>query len=338
MQKGCTFFRSGVIAGMIAATAFTFVYAQKLTGDTKGETAFPYRWVLSRYRGNPVLRAIPGTWEAEWFVAESVISVRDQIYMYYLGSDKGNRNSQLGIAFSKDGITWTRSRHNPIWKNAWDFLLRDVRVYQFGDSDFWLYYSDYDRHIDLARSADGIHWTNYRHNPVLNVSQPWESLIMQESVLKMGEQWLMWYSTYNGKPRVTGLATSMDGIAWVKHEGNPVIRLGAPGEWDDYSVFQPVVFHQDGYFHMLYTGSSKANPTGYGWGYALSKDGIHWLKSPDNPVFSPGPAGSWDAGKACCHPILRTASDRFNIYYGGAASPDDTYRGIGLVQARLVRQ
>ena len=101
---------------------------------------------------------------------------------------------------------------------------------------------------------------------------------MQQRVLRIGDKWYMWYSTYDGKPRVTGIATSKDGIHWNKYKDNPVLPLGKPGEWDDYSAFQPSVFLQDGCFYMIYTGSSKANPTGYRWGYAYSQDGVHWNK------------------------------------------------------------
>jgi predicted GH43/DUF377 family glycosyl hydrolase len=210
-------------------------------------------------------------------------------------------------------------------------------VYRFEGPEFWLYYSDYDFHLDLARSRDGIHWENLGQNPIMTPSQAWEDRIMQESVLKLGDFWRMWYSTYERKPRVTGTATSKDGIHWTKYEGNPVFLLGNPGEWDDYSAFQPNVFFQDGLFHMIYTGSSKANPTGYRTGYAWSKDGIDWTKSPENPVFGPGPAGSWDGGKVSCPTVLRTGPDTFNIYYSGASAPKGTYSGIGLVQARLHR-
>jgi predicted GH43/DUF377 family glycosyl hydrolase len=139
----------------------------------------------------------------------------------------------------------------------------------------------------LARSSDGIHWKNYEQNPILVPSQPWEHYVMQQRVLRLDRLWHMWYSTYGPKPRVTGYATSRDGTDWVKFEGNPVLPLGTPGQWDDYSAFQPFVFHQDDYFHMVYNGSSKRSPTGYRWGYAWSKDGIHWTKSPDNPIFLP---------------------------------------------------
>ena len=74
---------------------------------------FPYKWDLERHPRNPVLRAVPGTWEATWFVVDDVILMDSKFYMYYSGSDESsNRNSQLGLAFSEDGITWTRLPHD----------------------------------------------------------------------------------------------------------------------------------------------------------------------------------------------------------------------------------
>ena len=126
-----------------------------------------------------------------------------------------------------------------------------------------------------------------------------------------------------------------DGTDWGKFEGNPVLLLGTPDRWDDYSAFQPFVFHQDGYFHMVYNGSSKRSPTGYRWGCAWSKNGIHWTKSPDNPIFLPAEDGAWDGGKVSCPTLLRTGPDTFQIYYCGARTPSATYLGIGLVLGRL---
>ena len=299
------------------------------------QISFPYRWTLERHSGNPVLRALPGTWEASWFTVDDVIKVDGEFWMYYGGSDRGNKNTQLGMAISDDGVKWRRHPDNPIWESGWSHFLRDVRVYRFDISDFWMYYSDGDRHIDLARSSDGIRWENYMDNPVLERSQPWEDLLMQERILRINEKWYMWYSTYSGKPRVTGMAMSQDGVKWQKYEGNPVLTLGKPGRWDDFSAFQPNVFYRDGHFHMIYTGSSRENPTGYRLGYAVSRDGIHWEKSPQNPVFAPGNEEAWDGGKVSCPTLMPTGRHTFNIYYAGAARPDATYQGIGLARAGL---
>jgi predicted GH43/DUF377 family glycosyl hydrolase len=296
-----------------------------------------FRWVKMERHPQPVLRARPGTWEASWFGVDCMIRADGRMRMYYSASDVGNTNTQLGVAYSEDGIAWQRDRRNPVWVNDWQHFLRDVRVYRFeGIDDYWLYYSDGDQHLDLAHSRDGIHWENSPHNPILEISQDWEGLVMQPSVVRLGETWYMWYATYSrGKARNTGLATSADGIRWTKHEGNPVLVVGEDGAWDDYSAFQPYVFRQDGYFHMIYTGSSKRNKTGYRWGYAWSEDGIRWTKSPDNPIFVPGPAGSWDGGKVSTHQPLRTGPRTFDIYYSGAPEPGHTYVGIGLVRAEL---
>lgn len=247
----------------------------------------PFRWThMERHPENPIFRARPDTWESQWFIVDTVLQVDGRWWMYYDGAGPQDKKSTtLGLAFSDDGVHWERGKDNPIWTKAgnWSNFLRDVRVHRFeGEPGFWMYYSDGDRHIDLARSDDGIHWT--------------------------------------------------------KHAGNPVLPLGEPGAWDDYSAFQPWVFYRDGYYHMFYTGSSRSSPTGYQFGYAWSTDGIAWQKSPDNPVFRPSrEKGAWNAGKVSMHVVAETGDETFNIYYSGGVSPEATYAGIGLIRARLTK-
>ena len=308
----------------------------------KGPT---FRWVEFHRRSQPILRARPGTWEDNWFCMDKVIQVDGRMRLYYEASSPGsNKDMSLGVAFSNDGIVWERYEGNPIWKKQsggvqnWHHFLRDVRVYQFGPADFWMYYSDGDQHIDLAFSEDGLSWKNYEHNPVLAPTQEWEDLVMQESILRLGQtDWRMWYSTYQKKPRVTGYATSTDGIHWTKFEKNPIFGLGKKGEWDDFTAFQPTVFQQDGYFHMLYTGSDATNPIGYKWGYAWSKDGLAWTRSPQNPLFV-GVKGEWDGGKVTGHDVFRTGPETYHIYYTGAPATDAPKRGIGLIRAKLLKE
>jgi len=335
--------RCGLVAGryVLGLSAILAVVQATWAGEP---VAAPFRWThIERLPENPILQARPGTWESQWFIVDTVMKVDGRLWMYYDGAGPNDKKTTaLGLAFSDDGIRWQRHPGNPIWtkEGNWSNFLRDVRVHRFeGEPGFWMYYSDGDRHIDLARSDDGVHWKNIPENPVLKPSQDWEDLVMQESVLKRGPgQWMMWYSTYGRKARVTGLATSHDGIHWTKYQGNPVLRIGAPGEWDDYSAFQPWVFYRHGYYHMIYTGSAGKS-TRYEFGYAWSRDGIVWHKSADNPVFRvSAEKGAWDAGKMAMHVLYESREDTFFIYYSGGSEPNTTYSGIGAFRARLTKQ
>ena len=79
----------------------------------------------------------------------------------------------------------------------------------------------------------------------------------------------MWYtiSDVNRRFRLC-YATSNDGIVWEPYENNPVLDLGAPGEWDDYHVGYQFVLFEDGTYKMWYPGTDGSN-----WriGYATSR-------------------------------------------------------------------
>jgi hypothetical protein len=63
---------------------------------------------------NPVL--IPGTsgaWDAEHIQHPMVVKDNNNYYLWYVGYPSGG-TQRLGVAFSSDGITWTKSTGNPI--------------------------------------------------------------------------------------------------------------------------------------------------------------------------------------------------------------------------------
>ena len=141
-----------------------------------------------------------------------------------------------------------------------------------------------------AESLDGSVWTRYQGNPLpgLEPGLPgeWDDAGMNPStVLFDGAGYRMWYFAVKadggaGTWRL-GTATSPDGITWQK-EPNPVLVGGSP--WESVSVYFPeVVPMADGYA-MWYVGVSSSVAQ---IGYAVSQDGIHWGRWPDNPVLSP---------------------------------------------------
>jgi hypothetical protein len=106
------------------------------------------------------------------------------------------------------------------------------------------------------------------------------------SVLFDGTQYHMWFTTGSGTwaSWTIGHATSSDGTVWSKAP-EPVLVATEP--WEGDRVYSPEVVPIGGSLAMWYT----AYPSGADLriGYAVSPDGIHWGKWPDNPVLSPLP-------------------------------------------------
>jgi len=78
---------------------------------------------------------------------------------------------------------------------------------------------------------------------------------------------------------------------WTKYSENPVLDVGADGEWDDTYVAGPSVILNNGVYQMWYKAHDGSNGR---IGYATSDDAITWTKHPNNPVLDIGVDGEWD--------------------------------------------
>ena len=67
-----------------------------------------------------------------------------------------------------------------------------------------------------------------------------------------------------------------------------VLPKGQPGEWDSGFVMSPKVLYHDGLFHMFYIGGRNLAET-KAVGYAVSVDGLDWVKHRGNPVLELDP-------------------------------------------------
>ena len=109
-----SFSSNKVLAGALCSSCLLWPWPATTLGakpaaltPTDKETGSPYQWIMERHSENPMLRAVPGTWEASWFVVGDVLKMDDKYYMYYCSSDKGNKNSRLGLAIS---VSYTHLR------------------------------------------------------------------------------------------------------------------------------------------------------------------------------------------------------------------------------------
>jgi predicted GH43/DUF377 family glycosyl hydrolase len=224
------------------------------------------------------------------------------------GWNVNTSNSPGNLTLVPSPTDWVMYENNPVltegqlgsWDdyNAWaPSVIKDGPIYKMWytgvNSSLWPAWR-----IGYATSSDGLNWSKYP-DPVLSPdpSSSWESgLVITPSVIKKDGVFMMWYSgalTATGTNEKIGFATSLDGVNWTRVVTEPVLKNGAPGEWDSNVVTDPFVMFDGGEYRMWYNGN-----TGPGChaaiGYAESFDGVSWNKSASNPVLNPGPAGSWE--------------------------------------------
>ncbi|MBP9056353.1 MAG: DUF2341 domain-containing protein, partial [Saprospiraceae bacterium] len=132
-------------------------------------------------------------------------------------------------------------------------------------------------------------WERFAGNPLIapGPTGSWDALgatfasvIYDDRV----DEYRMYYHGYNSTYHQIGLATSPDGINWIKYSGNPIVPHGPSGSWDGTQTRVPMVW-KEGItdYRMIYTG---AGTTSGQVGYATSTDGINWTKYNANPVFN----------------------------------------------------
>jgi predicted GH43/DUF377 family glycosyl hydrolase len=76
---------------------------------------------------------------------------------------------------------------------------------------------------------------------------------------------------------------------WSRDTDGPIVRLGAPDQFDDTHIFAPCVASFDDKFHLWYSGSTGTVATRvFDLGLATSPDGRLFQKHRANPVFQFG--------------------------------------------------
>ena len=131
-------------------------------------------------------------------------------------------------------------------------------------------------------------WTRYEVNPVLakGADGTWDDegffkpsvLFLPDSEPDLSRGHKMYYGAYDGSDWHVGLATSGNGIDWVRYTdgGNPIpLLIGEGSGWDRKSIDCCEVFLDDGLYKAWYSGTDGFT---HKIGYATSTDGIEWQK------------------------------------------------------------
>jgi beta-1,2-mannosidase len=266
----------------------------------------------------------------------------------------GMHTSRLGLAWSADGIHFTR-RATPVFYPAedsekareWPGGVEDPRLVESEDGTYVLTYTQWNRStysVGIATSPDLEHWA--KHGPAFfdamggkyaNLKYKSAGIVtaLRNGRLMAtrirGRYWMYW-----GEGEIH-LATSHDLIHWTPLEnarGEPLAVLGPrPGHFDSAfpEVGPPPVLTSRG-IQVIYNGKNAASngdpdlaPNAYAAGEALfaAQDPAHLLGRSEKPVLEPvapfEKAGQYAAGTTFAEGLVYF-HDRWSLYYGCADS------------------
>jgi signal transduction histidine kinase len=244
--------------------------------------------VWFKYKGNPVLDFGPNAAWEEKFIHITRVIHRDSLYkMWYSG---GFSVTRTGYAISRDGISWKKYPLNPVLDvtpGGWDSKAAHRGYVLANGSSYSMWYNGDSLgkfYIGYATSKDGVHWQKHPQ-PVFSPGGPgsWDREQVGSATVFGPDSsggFKMWYSGQPGWQ--IGYATAKDETTWTRNPG--------PVFWSDKIVYQARVLATPSQYEMWYSEGAQPAP----FGYAISTDGLHWVRAKRFPVFPVGPRGTWD--------------------------------------------
>jgi len=221
-----------------------------------------------------------------WSVSPGKVKVKDFKFYEYSGNPILKRGSDVDYYINEPCVIKDDDKYK-MW-----YLSTNKAISQRG--------------ISYAESINGLNWNKYSSNPVLVVSESYETQLHDLSVIKENGLYKMWYNAslsaaWSGR---VIYATSPDGINWTKH-GMVFNYTGSMGGHHD------VIKVGNEYILYFYTA---------GWStirYATSSDGVNWTDQGE--VVGKGASGEFDSDKIRIPVVVKKKNSYVMFYWGNDA-------------------
>lgn len=182
--------------------------------------------------------------------------------------------------------------------------------------------------LGYATSTDGLVWTKYAHNPVLELDLDMtEGGIGIPVPVLVDDGWMVYFErrgTPSGSADAILRATAPDPTGPWTVDYTPVFEKGTRPDWD-YLALDLASVVGDGDRTVLYYVTHKPIE---GVGMATSLDGITWTRYNDpattenrflnsDPVFTTGESQAWDE-HVISSPVMAYTPHGWEMFYGGS--------------------
>lgn len=262
----------------------------------------------------------------------STVTISGTIWAYYIKLTPAGKMG-IGLAKSTNGTSWTDNGLvlDVGSSGQWDDNMASFPGIWYDSGTFYLVYEGTGNgsagDIGLATSTNGTSFTRQGRILTHNTSG-WESAnIGTPSLYKVGSTWYLFYHGYDWTDCRVGVATGTSLTSLSRNGANPIINTSSSG-WDSGTVGKRDIIYENGYYYMVYEGSTDAPFGSAKWssGLARSSNLISWSKYSQNPVLPQTQNYYGNDG-----PAFITVSGVPYIYYrgvvpGGGTSDNHTRR------------
>jgi len=168
-------------------------------------------------------------------------------------------------------------------------------------------------------SDDGLHW-----DPP---SQVQLEAAYAPSVLRLGDEYRLWYTDVTQDPWCFRHGRSQDGRTWQVDAG-PVLQVDQA--WEHQRLFYPTAVAVEGGFVLYYGSYQSADPNKTALGVAVSEDGLTWRKSPHNPVFGPDASRRWESHYTTSQTVMRLPDGSWRMWYASRPAPPFAHKYFAI--------
>ena len=231
-------------------------------------------------------------------------------------SEKPEASDNTPQIYNEQGTAWKKYTDNPVVGNEQTGTCFDANVITQGAARYNMYFSwRPQKSIAVSRSDDGFNWSEPQIVLSFDETSGWEDNINRSCTLFWNGKYHMWYTGQARGYSKIGYAVSDDGVNFTRISRDPV--LIPEYNYEGYSVMNPYVIRDDerGIFRMWYASGETFEPNVLC--YAESTDGIHWQRSPLNPVFVHGNKGEWDQDRVGGCEVHRLPDGTHVMFYIG---------------------
>ncbi len=248
---------------------------------------------------NPIIKPGPeGAWDDGVAEASDAFKDVDTYYFYYhaTGAGKGYR---LGVATSEHPLgPFKKHGDKPLLdlgpEGAWDDkYVACAMVLKEASKKYLMWYSGYGELPKYRKWSIGLAtaehpagpWKKLEQNPILDDFGYVGGVLKVKGKYRLYNAWPINSPGYKGDYSPLALATAEKPEGpYTKHPGNPLMKKGDFGDWDDGGISEAEVLYHNEAFHMFYGGTHLLGPRLESIGYAYSLDGYNFVKYARNPV------------------------------------------------------